>query len=85
MVFKKTLKEFQAIYNIQRWFRWYRFFRKYRNLFEKVLGLPENHDSVLGKMYPKGGDLYKETYKSFKFNSLLKLPLIFLKKDRSQK
>jgi hypothetical protein len=37
---------------------------KYRSLFEKVLGLPENHDSVLGRMYPEGGDLYKETFKS---------------------
>jgi hypothetical protein len=61
---EKTLKEFQAIYKIQRWFRWQRFFNKYRDLFEKVLGLPANHDSVLGKMYPKGGDFYKETFKS---------------------
>jgi hypothetical protein len=30
-----------------------------------VLGLPANHDSVLGRMFPEGGDLYKETYKSF--------------------
>jgi hypothetical protein len=36
---------------------------EHRNLFEKVLGLPANHYSVLGKMYPKGGDLYKEKYK----------------------
>jgi hypothetical protein len=62
---EKTLQEFQAIYKIQRWFRWQRFYNKYRELFEKVLGLPENHDSVLGKMFPNGGDLYKETYQSF--------------------
>jgi hypothetical protein len=62
---EKTLKEFQAIYKIQRWFRWQRFYNKHRNLFEKVLGLPANHDSVLGKMYPEGGDIYKETYMSF--------------------
>jgi hypothetical protein len=61
---EKTLKEFQAIYKIQRWFRWYRIFSKYRNLFEKVIALPANYDSVLGRMYPEGGDLYKETYKS---------------------
>jgi hypothetical protein len=61
---EKTLKEFQAIYKIQRWFRWYRFYNKYRDLFEKVLGLPADHDSVLGKMFPNGGDFYKETYKS---------------------
>jgi len=60
---KKTLKEFKAIYKIQRWIRWQRFYNKHRELFEKVLGLPANHDSVLGKLYPKGGDLYKETYK----------------------
>jgi hypothetical protein len=61
---EKTLKEFQAIYKIQKWFRWYRFCNKYRDLFEKVLGLPANYDSVLGRMYPEGGDLYKETYKN---------------------
>jgi len=60
---EKTLKEFQSIYKIQRWFRWKRFFTKHRDLFEKVIGLPANHDSVLGEMYPEGGDLYKETYK----------------------
>jgi len=60
---EKTLKEFQAIYKIQRWFRWRRFCNKRRELFEKVLGLPANHDSVLGMLYPNGGDLYKETYK----------------------
>jgi len=60
---EKTLKEFQAIYKIQRWFRWQRFYNKHRELFEKVIGLPANHDLVLGKLYPEGGDLYKETYK----------------------
>jgi IS30 family transposase len=59
-----TLKEFQAIYNIQKWFRWYKFYKKHRDLFEKILGLPANHNSVLGRMFPNGGDLYKETYKS---------------------
>jgi hypothetical protein len=62
---RKTLKEFKSIYKIQKWFRWYRFYNKYIDLFEKVLGLPANHDSVLGRMYPNGGDLYKETYKNF--------------------
>jgi len=60
---EKTLKEFKAIYKIQRWFRWRRFYNKHRELFEKVLGLPANHDSVLGKIFPNGGDLYNETYK----------------------
>jgi len=60
---EKTLKEFKAIYKIQKWFRWQKFYSKHRELFEKVLGLPENHESVLGKLYPNGGDLYKETYK----------------------
>jgi len=59
----KTLKEFQSIYKIQRWFRRQRFYNRFRELFEKVLGLPANHDSVLGMLFPNGGDLYKETYK----------------------
>jgi len=60
----KTLEEFQAIYKIQRWFRWQRFVNKHRDLFEKVIGLPANHESVLGRLYPNGGDLYKETYQN---------------------
>jgi hypothetical protein len=63
---EKTLKEFQAIYKLQKWFLWQRFYNKYRVLFEKLLGLPANHNSVLGKMYPEGGDFYKEIIKVFK-------------------
>jgi hypothetical protein len=67
---KKTLQEFKAIYKIQRWFRWQMFYNKHRELFEKVLGLPENHESILGKLYPNGGDLYKEIYQSMKILTL---------------
>ena len=56
----KTLEEFKAISKIQSWFRYQRFMNRFRPLFEQVLGLPANHDSVLGRMYPGGGDLYKE-------------------------
>jgi len=59
----RTLKEFKSIYKLHKWFRWQKFYNKHHELFEKVLGLPANHDSVLGKLYPEGGDLYKETYK----------------------
>jgi hypothetical protein len=62
---RKTIDEFKAIYKIQRWFRQKRFYNKYRDLFEKVLGLPANHNSILGRMYPDGGDIYKEVYKVF--------------------
>jgi len=61
---ERSLKEFQAIYKIQRWFRFQRFLNKFCQLFEKVIGLPANHDSALGKLYPNGGDLYKETYRN---------------------
>ena len=56
----KTLEEFKSISKIQSWFRYQRFMNRFRPLFEKVLGLPANHNSVLGSMYPSGGDLYKE-------------------------
>jgi len=62
-------KQEKASIKLQRWFRWQRFVNKFQDLFEKVLLLPANHDSVLGYMYPDGGDLYKEIEK--KFQSLL--------------
>jgi hypothetical protein len=49
---------------IQRWFRRRQFLIKYRTLFEEIIGIPANHDSILGRLFPKGGFLYKETYQN---------------------
>lgn len=64
-------QEWEAAKIIQKNWRIALFNKKYREMLTKVLLVPENHDSEVGKLFPKGGKDYQKIIEELKQSGMI--------------